>query len=164
MLDFDIFELDKAGANTSLSQQAQHSNFSDAPPAKRPHIELEPTHTLSQEESKQKALYEEFKKQVKTVYRSRVIEKRPEVLKLPTPGKVLINLAFIDHKMEGLWKRDGGSRTEYDEITEAMVRDGNVDVIKGRKCPIDMNNIAANIPKTELEKVILVEVGKSTFA
>ena len=102
------------------------------------------------------------------MYRSRVIEKRPEVLKLPTPWKLFINLAFIDRKTEGLWKRDGGSRTEYDEITEAMVRDGNVDVIEGRKCPIDMNNIAANLPETALEKVILVEgapgVGKSTFA
>ena len=49
-----------------------------------------------------------------------------------------------------------------------MVRDGNVDVIRGRKCPIDMNAIAANLPEEALEKVILVEgapgVGKSTFA
>ena len=59
-------------------------------------------------------------------------------------------------------------KTEYDEITEAMVRDGNVDVIKGRKCPIDLSSIAANMPVGALEKVILVEgapgVGKSTFA
>ena len=163
MLDFDIFELGKADANTCLPQQPQHSSSSDAPPAKRPHTELEPSWPSSQEDRKLS-----MRSLRKTVYRSRVIEKRPEVLKLPTPGKLFINLAFIDRKMEGLWKRDGGSRTEYDEITEAMVRDGNVDVIEGRKCPIDMNNIAANLPETALEKVILVEgapgVGKSTFA
>ena len=95
------------------------------------------------------------------MYRRSPIEKRTEVLKLPTPGKVYINLACIDRKTEGL-------RTEYDEITEAMVRDGNVDVIKGRKCPIEMDKIAADLPAEALEKVIIVEgapgVGKSTFA
>ena len=61
LLDFDIFELGKADANTCLPQQPQHSSSSDAPPAKRPHTELEPSRPSSQEESKQKALNEEFK-------------------------------------------------------------------------------------------------------
>ena len=102
-----------------------------------------------------------FIKYLKSLYRFCPVEKRTNVLKLPNPGNVFINLAFIDRKTEGL-------RTEYDEITEAMVRDGNVDVIEGRKCPIDMNEIAANLPATTLETVIIVEgapgVGKSTFA
>ena len=103
----------------------------------------------------------EFLKYLKSLYSSCPVEKCTNVLKLPNPGNVFINLAFIDRKTKGL-------RTEYDEITEAMVRDGNVDVIEGRKCPIDMNKIAANLPTTTLETVILVEgapgVGKSTFA
>ena len=103
----------------------------------------------------------DFMKYLKSLYRSCPVEKRTNVLKLPNPGNVFINLAFIDRKTKGL-------KTEYDEITEAMVRDGNVDVIHGRKCPIDMNEIAANLPATTLETVILVEgapgVGKSTFA
>ena len=133
-----------------------------APPSeKRRCIEAHPSPLLLYSESGSKALFNQFIQYVKRLYRRTQVEKRPEVLKLKTPGKTFINLAFIDRKTEGL-------RTEYDEITEAMVRDGNVDVIEGRKCPIDMNEIAANLPEEALEKVILVEgapgVGKSTFA
>ena len=126
-------------------------------PSKRPH--LEPEALLSH--SDPKTLFNKFIEGVKSLYRSSSVEKRTEVLKLPTPGNKFINLACIDRKTEGL-------KTEYDEITEAMVRHGNVDVIEGRKCPIDMDKIAANLPQTPFETVILVEgapgVGKSTFA
>ena len=129
--------------------------------AKRHCVQPDPSPALPYSDSGSKALFNQFIQYVKILYRSSPVEKRPEVLKLRTPGKMFINLAFIDRKSEGL-------RTEYDEITEAMVRDGNVDVIEGRKCPIDMNAIAANLPEEALEKVILVEgapgVGKSTFA
>ena len=124
---------------------------------KRPHLNI----SLDHPDTNSKALLKQFIDYVKALYRASPVEKRTEVIKLPTPGKMFINLACIDRKTEGL-------RTEYDEITEAMVRDGNVDVIEGRKCPIDMNKIAANLPEEALEKVILVEgapgVGKSTFA
>ena len=103
----------------------------------------------------------DFIKYQKSLYRSRAVENRKKVLKLLNPGNVFIPLEFIDRKTKGL-------RLEYDEITEAIVRDGNVDVIEGRKCPIDMNEIAANLPEETLEKIILVEgapgVGKSAFA
>ena len=131
------------------------------PSAKRHCIEPDPSLSQSYSDSSSKALFNQFIQYVKRLYKRSPVEKRTEVLKLKTPGKMFINLACIDRKTEGL-------RTEYNEITEAMVRDGNVDVIKGRKCPIDMNAIAANLPEEVLEKVILVEgapgVGKSTFA
>ena len=156
------FQGSSAHANLSLPQNP----FGDVPPAKKSHTDTEPS-SLIHDDPKAAALYETFRKNIKTLYRSRDIEKRPEVLKLSTPGKMFINLAFIDRRTEGLYQSDG-SKTEYDEITEAMVRDGNVDAIRGRKCPIDFNSIAANMPDEALEKVILVEgapgVGKSTFA
>ena len=131
------------------------------PSAKKHCVQSDPSLPPPYSDSESKALFNQFIHYVKILYRRSPVEKRTEVLKLQTPGKMFINLACIDRKTEGL-------RTEYDEITEAMVRDGNVDVIEGRKCPIDMNAIAANLPEEALEKVILVEgapgVGKSTFA
>lgn len=48
-----------------------------------------------------------------------------------------------------------------------MVHRGDVDIIQGKKWPIDINQIATHLPAGTLEKVILVEggpvVGKSTF-
>ena len=140
----------------------QSQSLMAAPPStKRQRIHPNPSPPQPYSDSGSKALFNQFVQYVKTLYRRSPVEKRTEVLKLRTPGMMFINLAFIDRKTVGL-------RTEYDEITEAMVRDGNVDVIYGRKCPIDMNAIAANLPEEALEKVILVEgapgVGKSTFA
>ena len=133
-----------------------------APPSAKKHcVQLDPSPPQPYSDSGPKASFNKFIQCVKILYRSSPVEKRTEVLKLQTPGKMFINLACIDHKTKGL-------RTEYDEITEDMVQDGDVDVIEGRKCPIDMNEIAANLPEEALEKVILVEgapgVGKSTFA
>ena len=139
----------------------QSQSLMPAPPTKRHFIQphLSPPQPYS--DSSSKPLFNQFVWYVKTLYRRSPVEKRTEVLKLQTPGKMFINLAFIDRKTKGL-------RTEYDEITEAMVRDGNADIIHGKKCPIDMNEIAANVPEETLEKIILVEgapgVGKSTFA
>ena len=132
-----------------------------APFAKRHCVQSDPLLPQPYCNSSSKALFNLFVQYLKILYRSSPLEERTEVLKLRTPGKMFINLACINRKTEGL-------RTEYDEITEAMVRDGNVDVIEGRKCPIDMNEIAANLPSEAMKKVILVEgapgVGKSTFA
>ena len=116
---------------------------------------------------------------VKTVYRESEVERDTSVVKWPpTPSKVYINLACIDrHSVSGRSR-------EYDEVTEAMVRDGNVDVIENvTKGPIDFSEIAKNVfisnnrgkatPKSNEKKggnrrLILVEgapgVGKSTFA
>ena len=127
--------------------------------AKRLHLQPEAVGPHSYNDTR--ALFKQFIERVKALYRSSAIEKHTEVLKLQTAGDVFINFACIDRKTEGL-------RTEYNEITEAMVRDGNVDVIEGRKCHIDMNKISADLPAEALEKVIIVEgapgVGKSTFA
>ena len=104
----------------------------------------------------------QFTNYVKIVYRGSEVERDTKVVKWPpTPTKVFINLAYIDRKGRGL-------KNKYDEITEAMVRDGNVDVIQGEKWYIDFNQIANGLLATPLETVILVEgapgVGKSTFA
>ena len=108
------------------------------------------------------ALFNQFIAFVKTKYKGYKVERDPKVLKWPpTPTKVFINLACIDRKADGI-------RNEYDDITEAMVLDGNVDVIHGKKWPVDLKQVALNLPSNTLETVILIEgapgVGKSTFA
>ena len=112
--------------------------------------------------SDQTSLLHRFRTFVKNRYKLSAVERDPNVLKWPpTPSRVYINLACINRNESGL-------RSVYDEITEAMVRDGNVDVVHGGKFPIDMNKIAKGLPSNTLETVILVEgapgVGKSTFA
>ena len=97
---------------------------------------------------------------VKTIYRSSEVERDTKVVKWPpTPSKTFINLACID--------RASVRRGDYDDITEAMVRDGNVDVIFRSKRPIHLNEVARDI-RASNKKVVLVEgapgVGKSTFA
>ena len=114
---------------------------------------------------------------VKTVYRESEVERDTSVVKWPpTPSKVYINLACIDrHSVSGRSK-------EYGEVTEAMVRDGNVDaIVNVTKGPIDFSEIAKNISlsnsreratsdekKGNNRRLIVVEgapgVGKSTFA
>ena len=122
-----------------------------------------------------------FVEHVKTTYRSKNVERGTFVVKWPpTPSEVYINLVCIDRRVVGL-------RSEYDEITKAMVRHGNVDVIlNATKGPIDFSEIAKDIsisskkvPLTpaaaedeinllDERRLILVEgapgVGKSTFA
>ena len=114
---------------------------------------------------------------VKTVYRESEVERQTSVVKWPpTPSKVYINLVCIDrHSVSGRSRK-------YDEVTEAMVRHGNVDAIENvTKGPIDFSEIAKNIslPNSreratsdgkmgDNRRLIVVEgapgVGKSTFA
>ena len=119
-------------------------------------------------------LVNQFIAYVKAVYKESEIERDTEVVKWPpTPSTVYINLACISRKSVS------GKSREYAEITEAMVRDGNVDVIDTTKGPIEFAEIAKgiSIPSGKLthslqaiqqKRVILVEgapgVGKSTFA
>ena len=123
---------------------------------------------------------------VRTIYQSTTVERDTSVVKWPpTPSTVYINLACIDrHSVSG-------SSREYVEVTEAMIRDGNVDVIlNATKGPIDFNEIAKDISidfhrtkraklvdkqsrfqvemNNDERRLIVVEgapgVGKSTFA
>ena len=106
--------------------------------------------------------FSQFIDYVKTIYRSSEVERDTKVVKWPpTPSKVFINLACIDRASVR-----GG---DYDEITKAMVCDGNVDVILENKRPIILNEVARDVPGSySTQRVILVEgapgVGKSTFA
>ena len=81
----------------------------------------------------------------------------------PTPSTVYINLVCVDRSIHV-------SKEEADECTRAMVMDGSVDVVLGKKTPIDFSDIAKDVPTSEDNKrrVILVEgapgVGKSTLA
>ena len=87
---------------------------------------------------------------VKTVY------KGSEVV----PTKVYINMVCIDRKTVD-------NAREYDEVTRTMVQEGSLDVVYGKKWPIET---AANLPSMSesFDRVVLVEgapgVGKSTFA
>ena len=108
---------------------------------------------------------------VKQKYRARVVERDKKWSLSPTIE--YINLACID-------RRCIKSR-EYEDVTKAMVQDGNVDVIQEKKGPIKFNEIAqaitlpSNTAESEPDsnpvddrRLILVEgapgVGKSTFA
>ena len=102
---------------------------------------------------------------VKTVYKKSEVERDTHTVKWPpTPSKVYINLVSINRKMSR------GQMREYNEVTKAMVQRGDVDVVRGKKWPIDFDEIAAGDPDPSqcLEQVVLVEgapgVGKSTFA
>ena len=138
--------------STTLVQE--QDGYIEPPTAKRPCI------TAVSDQSEPFTQFIDF---VKNTYKGYKIERDPKVLKWPpTPSKVYINLACIDRK------RVSGKSKKYKEVTEAMIRDGNVDVINGDKFPIEMNQIASGLPPNPLETVILVEgapgVGKSTFA
>ena len=102
---------------------------------------------------------------VERAYRSCKVETSPLVIKWPhTPSKVFINLACIDRQTVT------GKSNSYKEVTEAMVRDGNVDAINATKGPIEFSEVASKISihSNTKKRLVLVEgapgVGKSTFA
>ena len=112
---------------------------------------------------------ETFIQYAKQKFSAKVVEKDRKWSLSPTVE--YINLACID-------RRCVKSR-EYEDVTKAMIQDGNVDTIQEKKGPIEFSEIAKGIslpytePKSESERVddrrlILVEgapgVGKSTFA
>ena len=142
-----------------------HDSMLQTPAAKRPRYQqpmIQPSVPSFTAVNDQSELFTQFIDFVKDTYNGYKIERDPKVLKRPpTPSKVYINLACIDRK------RVSGKSKKYKEVTEAMVCDGNVDVIHGDKFPIDMDQIASGLPPNTLETVILVEgapgVGKSTF-
>ena len=105
---------------------------------------------------------------VKHKYRARVVER--DIKWSLSPTIEYINLACID-------RRCIKSR-EYEDVTRAMVEDGNVDAIQEKKGPIEFGEIAKGISlppnpgpgvqPLDDRRLILVEgapdVGKSTFA
>ena len=96
---------------------------------------------------------------MKTVY-SRV-KRATHVVKWPiTLSETYTNLVCIDRRMTT------EQRKEYDEVTKAMVEHGDVDVVYGKKWPINFDKIASGVCGSGC--VVLVEgapgVGKSTFA
>ena len=162
-----------------MSHRSQRENGSSCGPP--PAIRNNPVPTSHQSHSGStmttavKSLIDHFVDYVKTIYRGSEVERQTKVVKWPpTPSMIFINLACIDRRSVGC--------NEYEEITKAMVQDGNVDVINARKGPIDFHEIATGITihcdknedstatgkKQEEKRVILVEgapgVGKSTFA
>ena len=131
-----------------------------------------PPSSQSQGSSDRKVKSQMFIDYVKTIYKESEVERDTRVVKWPpTPSTVYINLALINrNSISGMSK-------EYAEITEAMVRDGNVDVINTTKGPIKFNEIIEGISislgtltdsQATQRRLILVEgapgVGKSTFA
>ena len=145
------------------------------PPAKQPRLQHQPhsqptQHSAPQPATNQtvqdsKSPLDQYIDYVKTVYKKSEVERDTRTVKWPpTPSKVYINLVSINCKMS---RRQ---MSEYNEVTKAMVQHGDVDVVHGKKWPIDFNEIAAGDPDPSqcLEQVVLVEgapgVGKSTFA
>ena len=111
---------------------------------------------------------QQFINYVTTIYKESEVQRETKVVKRPpTPSTVYINLACINRKSVS------GKTREYAKITEAMVHDGNVDVINTTKGPIEFHEIAKDICMSgkytgKEKRVILVEgapgAGKSTFA
>ena len=145
----DLSQHQHTSGHVPETESHNTSNDCAPPPAKKMHRSI--TCTMDQ-----------FIDYIKTIYRQSDIQNDLNVIKWPpTPSKLFINLACID------W-RTVVTQREADELTRAMVEDGNVDVIMKKKTPIEFSDIVKNLPDTGSKKIILVEgapgVGKSTFA
>ena len=131
----------------------------------KPHPQPRPLPSQQPSTSQRKPpLVTQYIDYVRTVYRKSKVERDTRTVKWPpTPSKVYINLVCIDRG-----KVTSGQRSEYEEVTKAMVRYGDVDVVHGKKWPINFDEIAAGVPDIGDKRVVLVEgapgVGKSTFA
>ena len=137
------------------------------PPSKRPREQapvrphLQPHPQPSQGELECSPLVKQYIDYVKTVYSK--VERATHVVKWPvtlSETYMYTNLVCIDRR------KTTGRRKEYDEVTRAMVERGDVDVVYGKKWPIDFDKIASGVCGSG--RVVLVEgapgVGKSTFA
>ena len=156
----------------NLSSQS-HSHTTDRPSLSsqvgRSHVmsHNEPQSVTTQSQASSHNLsshMQQYIQYVKTVYRGSEVERDPKVVKLQKmPTKVYINLVCIDRKSVG-------NAREYDEVTRTMVQEGSLDVVHGKKWPIEFNEISNKLPATSesFDRVVLVEgapgVGKSTFA
>ena len=148
------------------------SSFTDPPPAKRLRQQYpslifhsSPAGEATASTAGYPPLVNDFINFVKQVYSAQKVL-RDEKWSL-SPTVKFINLACIDRKCV--------KSREYNDVTKAMVMDGNVDAIQETKGPIMFSEIAKNISlpssgsKQENDRrLILVEgapgVGKSTFA
>ena len=145
--------------------------YTDPPPAKRlrqspsPPSHSSPANEATASTAGYPPLVHDFINFVKQVYSAQKVL-RDEKWSL-SPTVKFINLACIDRKCV--------KSREYNDVTKAMVMDGNVDAIEETKGPIKFSEIAKGIslPSSGSEQVndrrlILVEgapgVGKSTFA
>ena len=159
----------------SLRQQpisASNSGSPALPPAKRlrqqspsPSCHSSPASEATASTAGYPPHVHDFISFVKTTYSAQRVL-RDEKWSL-SPTVKFINLACIDRKCV--------KSREYNDVTTAMVRDGNVDAIQETKGPIKFSEIAKGIslPSSGSEqendrRLILVEgapgVGKSTFA
>ena len=143
------------------------STYTDPPPAKRLRqlCASSPASELTESTAVYPQLVNDFISFVKQVYSAQKVL-RDENWSL-SPTVKFINLASIDRKCV--------KSKDYNDVTKAMVMDGNVDAIEETKGPIKFSEIAKGIslPSSSSEQVddrrlILVEgapgVGKSTFA
>ena len=150
---------------TSLHMQSQSPSLhSDPPQAKRPHHDTsvaqlsEPLPPQGSVTSQHDALYPpEFTSFVKKVYKRSKVGNPKDTKWPPMASKHFINLVIIN--------RETVSLDEADEYTKSLVLYGDLDAILHEKQPIELNEIAKDIPE---DSIILVEgapgVGKSTFA
>ena len=145
-------------------QPSLHEVHSDPPQAKRPRLDTsvaqlsEPLPPKDSVTSQHDALYPpEFIKYIKDIYKRSIVGDCKDTKWPPTASEMFIQLAILDRKTV--------TPQEADAYTEAMVKDGNVDVILQKKTPIEMNDVAKDV---EENQIIVVEgapgVGKSTFA
>ncbi|CAI8003661.1 NACHT, LRR and PYD domains-containing protein 3 [Geodia barretti] len=141
-----------------------------SPAAKRPrnNSTLSPSYPASEATAGIPPIVNKFIDFVKQTYSAQVVVKDEKWSLSPTVK--YINLACIDRKCV--------KSKEYENVTKAMVHDGNVDVIQETKGPIKFSAIAKGIslPSTAEacaqqvtdKRLILVEgapgAGKSTFA
>ena len=140
----------------------------DPPCAKRPRQHTSPpchSSPASEAITVRLSSVDKFIKFVKLKYSAKVVLKDKKWSLSPTVK--FINLACIDRKCV--------KSKEFENVTKAMVMDGNVDVIQEKKGQIDFSEIAKDISlpssgseQEDVRRLILVEgapgVGKSTFA
>ena len=157
----------RQGSSESLGIQPQSQSTCTADIHHHQHL-LAAVDTTSADPSKVNT----FINYVKQKYSVKVVEKDKKWSLSPTVE--YINLACIDRRCV--------KNKEYEDVTKAMVQDGNVDTIQEKKGPIQFSEIAqgiylpSNAPVSESDskrvlddrRLILVEgapgVGKSTFA